>query len=374
MQGKAYELAVAGGRLLVSTDAGCVYCFAADSAAAPAPPAATVHVPAPGGKAALSLGPRLQFTTTDSAVCWQTTEPLPTEVFWTDGPWTPDGAPAQRVAATRIRLTRSQRRRRLKKRSMQDFPRSIGPCSRASSPTPSTPIPFWRGQAPILARGVRHLLQFQPQCASRRPRPSRSRPLPSGRRKNPRPRAERNRQRHLPGAGKQSGPTCLEFASAATSPLRIIGVETDEQLVDASRQSLREAGIYGARVAIHRVENFRALPLVENFANLIVFDRLLADGKCDSSETEITRLLRPGGGLAILGCRAGGETAGPESIAWHKVGKPAQRAPASGRTSTAPRPTPPSAVRPWAGPPRPTTWWCSGSAAPALDSRSIATA
>ena len=86
VQGKAYELAVADGRLLVSTDAGCVYCFAAEGAAPTARPAPTVQVPAPGGKTALALGPRLRFTATDSAVvCWQTSEPLPTEAFWTDG-------------------------------------------------------------------------------------------------------------------------------------------------------------------------------------------------------------------------------------------------------------------------------------------------
>ncbi len=274
---------------------GCVYCFAAEGAAPTARPAPTVQVPAPGGKTALALGPRLRFTATDSAVvCWQTSEPLPTEAFWTDG------------------------------RGVQ----------KVLDPTPSTQHrAVLTGLKPnavytytILAGSGAYLRQ---ECDTYF---NHSLTAPTRRSVAfPRSALYEAAAEKILAESETTGGLCLVLGSnrgqlayelAKRSNLRILGVETDEKLVDTSRRSLREAGIYGARVAIHHVKTLQELPFVGNFANLIVSDRLLADGKCDLSETEITRLLRPGGGLAILGRGAMGAAAGPQGIAWTELGKP----------------------------------------------------
>ena len=44
----------------------------------------------------------------------------------------------------------------------------------------------------------------------------------------------------------------------------------DAVRVAASRRLLRQAGVYGARVAVHQVESLDELPMVEGFADLVV--------------------------------------------------------------------------------------------------------
>jgi outer membrane protein assembly factor BamB len=98
-----------------------------------------------------------------------------------------------------------------------------------------------------------------------------------------------------------SGDGRLAFQLARHSRLRVIGVETDLQRVQASRTALVRAGVYGTRIAIHHVASLAELPLVGRFANLVVSERMLAASQCDGTAAEVSRLLRPDGGIACLG-------------------------------------------------------------------------
>lgn len=102
-----------------------------------------------------------------------------------------------------------------------------------------------------------------------------------------------------------SGDGRLAWHLARHSRLRVIGVETDLQRVETSRQALARTGGYGSRVAIHHVESLADLPLIGRFANLVVSERMLADGQCPGTAAEVWRALRPDGGVACLGQPAG---------------------------------------------------------------------
>lgn len=93
----------------------------------------------------------------------------------------------------------------------------------------------------------------------------------------------------------------LAWELARQSELRIIGVETDITKVAAARKAMLQAGTYGTRVAIHHVESYADLPFVGRFANLIVSEQLLTDGKSVADANELFRVLRPHGGLVCLG-------------------------------------------------------------------------
>jgi outer membrane protein assembly factor BamB len=83
-------------------------------------------------------------------------------------------------------------------------------------------------------------------------------------------------------------------------PLRIIGIEEDEKKVLAARESLDKAGLYGVRVTVHHGSLIR-MPYTDYFANLIVSDRALISGDMPTAADEVFRVLRPFGGTAYLG-------------------------------------------------------------------------
>jgi len=99
--------------------------------------------------------------------------------------------------------------------------------------------------------------------------------------------------------GSGSGRLCYELARR--SELRVIGVDTNADRVATARRALLAAGVYGGRVAIHRVDSLDALPTVGSFASLIVSEATLATGEPAGSAAEVFRLLRPGGGTACIG-------------------------------------------------------------------------
>lgn len=98
-----------------------------------------------------------------------------------------------------------------------------------------------------------------------------------------------------------SGDGRLASQLAGRSRLRVIGVDTDADAVAAARRRLKHAGTYGSRVSVQQVDSFDRLPFVGDFANLVVSQRVLSEGKCVGKAAEVLRLLRPGGGVALLG-------------------------------------------------------------------------
>ena len=96
-----------------------------------------------------------------------------------------------------------------------------------------------------------------------------------------------------------SGSGRLAYELARRSELRIIGVESDEQMVAESRQMLDQAGVYGTRVAIHHGP-LDELPYADYLFNLVVSERLLTDSQLPGRAAEVQRVVHPGRGFACF--------------------------------------------------------------------------
>ena len=97
----------------------------------------------------------------------------------------------------------------------------------------------------------------------------------------------------------------LAAAIARSTRLRVICVDTDAARVEAVRKSLKRSvdgvNLYGGRVTAHLVDDLNDLPFIGHFANLVVSERLLWNLPGISSRNEVLRVLRPDGGVAVLG-------------------------------------------------------------------------
>ncbi|MFC1636677.1 methyltransferase domain-containing protein [Planctomycetota bacterium] len=92
----------------------------------------------------------------------------------------------------------------------------------------------------------------------------------------------------------------LAFELAKRSDLIVVGVDTDSMKIRTAINRLMEAGIYGTRIKIRKVDSLNNLQFTRYFFNLIVSDRVLSEGACSGSTAEMFRVLRPGG-TAFLG-------------------------------------------------------------------------
>jgi len=92
----------------------------------------------------------------------------------------------------------------------------------------------------------------------------------------------------------------LAYELAKRTDLKIIGFEDDPVKVAAARNALHDADIYGARVTVMQAD-LSSLDCSDYSANLIVSDRMIASGTCPGTASEMFRVLRPDGGLAMLG-------------------------------------------------------------------------
>jgi outer membrane protein assembly factor BamB len=104
----------------------------------------------------------------------------------------------------------------------------------------------------------------------------------------------------------------LAVELARQTELKIVGIQRDPAKRAVARQRLAAAGLLGWRVV---VEPWDVAALPDYFANLIVVDAT-ADGSVPSAaRAEWYRLLRPWGGIALLGQRQQGE------VAWNRVAR-----------------------------------------------------
>ena len=111
----------------------------------------------------------------------------------------------------------------------------------------------------------------------------------------------------------------LAYELARQTDLQVVVVEPDPAKAQAARKALNVAGLYGVRASVH-VGDLARLPYGPYFANLIVSGSLLVDGELPGeSAEELMRMLRPAGGMAILG-RDTGQLAAAEMRAWFKRG------------------------------------------------------
>lgn len=98
--------------------------------------------------------------------------------------------------------------------------------------------------------------------------------------------------------GSETGHLMYELAKQTN--LKIVGVEDDPAKVEKSRRLLNSAGIYGERVSVIN-GSLKNLPLSKYFANIITSERMLLNGEIPTSADEIYRVIKPFGGIAILG-------------------------------------------------------------------------
>ena len=91
----------------------------------------------------------------------------------------------------------------------------------------------------------------------------------------------------------------LAFELAKRSSLRVVCVDPAVDRVEASKRRLDAAGLYGVRIAVDACELAR-LPYADFFADLIVSETALLEGRFPGSEDEARRLLKPCGGVLCL--------------------------------------------------------------------------
>jgi outer membrane protein assembly factor BamB len=97
-----------------------------------------------------------------------------------------------------------------------------------------------------------------------------------------------------------SGRGRLAVALARLTELQIYCIDPDPDDVAKARAAIDTAGLYGQRIAVQHA-SLHDLPIPDYFANLIVSDDVLAEGKLDASAKELFRILKPFGGVAYLG-------------------------------------------------------------------------
>lgn len=86
---------------------------------------------------------------------------------------------------------------------------------------------------------------------------------------------------------------------AKRSEFRVVGVEADAAKAARARESLAKTALLG-RVSVHHIPKGK-LPYPKYFANLVVSDDAVVSGKLPADWSEIRRVLRPYGGVAMFG-------------------------------------------------------------------------
>ena len=97
----------------------------------------------------------------------------------------------------------------------------------------------------------------------------------------------------------------LAYELAANSQLMVVGVDVDAARVQAVREKLYRAGVYGVRITLHHVTSWADVPLPSHFANLIVSERAFANEGCPGDARDMVRLLQPKYGTAVLSLSRG---------------------------------------------------------------------
>ncbi len=90
----------------------------------------------------------------------------------------------------------------------------------------------------------------------------------------------------------------LAYELAKLTEMQIVGLENNPAKIAAAREKLALAGLLGKRVSVEPWD-IDDLPIY--FANLIVSDSMLTKGGTAASNEQIDRVLRPYGGISMLG-------------------------------------------------------------------------
>ena len=92
----------------------------------------------------------------------------------------------------------------------------------------------------------------------------------------------------------------LAYELATRSDLYVFATEENEDSVKAARNGLLSANMYGNRIVIHH-GSLDKLRYTDYAAALVVSDSILAEGECTGSASEMFRVVRPDGGVALIG-------------------------------------------------------------------------
>jgi len=92
----------------------------------------------------------------------------------------------------------------------------------------------------------------------------------------------------------------LSYELAMRTNLHIIAVDSDPKKVARARKNLIDAGVYGSRVTVH-IGDPSSTHYPNYFANLIVSGRSVQEGTRAVDSSEVSRILRPCGGVACFG-------------------------------------------------------------------------
>ncbi|HUS46598.1 MAG TPA: PQQ-binding-like beta-propeller repeat protein [Phycisphaerae bacterium] len=301
VRGRAYGLAAADGKLIVSTDEGYVYCFAPAGGAAGAEAGASDKAqpmgPVDPQPITLAMGPYLQFAGADTAeVRWETAEPSATIIEYGIG------EQFRKIEVSGKKTSHSAKLTGLKRNSTYTYIIRATVGDKLRSTAAQTFDTFFNYSVPGVPDGPSPFPSDELSAAS-----------------------AAAAEQILSATGVTDG-VCLVLGSgegrlayelARRSRLRVIGVDSDAAAVAAARRALLPTGAYGVRVAIHHVASLDELPFVGDFANLIVSDRLLWTGRCAGSAVEMLRVLKPGGAAYLGGpAAAPGKASEKDLRAW----------------------------------------------------------
>lgn len=96
----------------------------------------------------------------------------------------------------------------------------------------------------------------------------------------------------------------LAYELAKRSGFTMLAVEEDDAKVNLGRSILEEADVYGERITLHK-SSLDSLRYTDYAAALVVSDSIIADGECTGSAAEMYRMVRPHGGVALIGQPSG---------------------------------------------------------------------
>jgi outer membrane protein assembly factor BamB len=299
VDGKAHALAVAQGRLLVSTDTGSVYAFqTGQTPSEPVPSPAevvardqsrTANIPAaetsPASHAPLRLaaGPWLQFIEPGHAIVrWHTSQPSPSVLrYWLTGA----------EAKTPVKDDRPKTEHQVSLHDLKQNRVYQYVIEQPMDGQVTTTQPY----------ACDTLFDYSVARAASVPSPF----APNNRRLDYRQVARRILSETDAGHGicviLGSGDGHLAYELARQSRLRIIAVDTDRDNVEAARAALRRAQLYGGRVAVHHVQDYDHPNIPHESANLVVSQQLMSSGHLPGQAGNVVRLLKPGHGVAYLG-------------------------------------------------------------------------
>ncbi len=304
--GKAYGLAVADGRLFVSTDEGTIHCFAdgeaSNSDTVPVSDDEPVRLQSYAGPPASSKqipeeidGPFAEFVASGQVrISWDTDVPMTSALeFGVDlknaREWTNDNKTTeheffvdqvQRDVVYRFRVGGTAD----DGREIQTEPyRFDAHFDYLPVAIPDRPSPYPEDE--LTAAYCSVASQMLDACEARRG--------------------------YALVLGSEDGRLAYELARV--SSLKIVIVEPDAKNVERIRSLLDAAGLYGSRVTVHQ-RDFDDLPYGPFLANLVVAESMLSTGTPPAELENIYPCLRPAGGTIFVGTF--GKSDNPEFETW----------------------------------------------------------